>query len=261
MIASTTTGTITGRIPSSFIDTVALSPDGASAYAVRMNYLVHFDLVHAAVAGTTFIRGFAEKCAVSPDGSRVYDLLSDYGAMDLVDTSAGTFVGQVAHASGGAGVVSTDGNFVFTSGVGYLAVVRTASHQLEKIIEFVGAFNESLALSRDASKAYVPATTSAGSFDVNIAFIDVASGAITNTVPLPDSFGVTAFLTISPDDSTLYLLYGFVNQQLCAIDIATATLKKCASSRYLQTGVHHSCDRHQPGRHETLHDVFRQFRG
>jgi len=142
------------------------------------------------------------------------------GPVAVVSASQNKTASKIPRAAGSAPVISRNGKVLVELNGDFMMIIDTASKQILRTIQLEFTPNPSAAITSDGATVFAVTGTS-------IAFFDVASGVMIKSVSLPNSLNASVFLALSPDDQTIYTLYGNGPQSLCAIIVATASIRAC----------------------------------
>lgn len=206
-VISTTTNTISGppiAVPNA--GALAMAPDGNRVYVARFDgHLSTLDTATNSLVGTPlFLQALCLSLAVTPDGRQVY--AGCEGSIVIVDVASNTVVTQLnqpvspgnSESMNFGLAITPDGTKAYAVDVitNTVEVVNTATRTMEGPLIAVTGEPESLAITPDSKKVYVP-----GGFTVGSALvIDTATNTLEKTpVPVgPGPAGITIFNLNAP---------------------------------------------------------------
>lgn len=194
---------------------IVITPDGSRVYVTAMGTHNVFvidtqtnlitDIIDLYENG--FYGAWPFREAITPDGSKIYvaNMMSDNISVINTDSNRvvatiemGHFVHDIA--------ITPDGKFAYVDlGWDRVAVIDVSTNTVTETIPLnTGDQSYTLAASHDGSKVYVVSQAGGG----RVYVIDVTSNNITNQFELGKNVTNQGIITVSPDDSKLYLPSG-----------------------------------------------------
>jgi YVTN family beta-propeller protein len=203
---------------------VAVSPDGTKAYAANGTFpgtITVLDLATNTAVSTVGVGDAPEGIAFSPTQPKAYVTSRNDAIFSVVDTTTNTVAPSSVVVGGSPSDVafSPDGSvaYVINNGFpGYLSVINTATDTVATTIPLT-SFPGGLAFSPDSTKAYVVESNPEA-----VAVIDVATNAVTTTIPLPLGSSPQR-IAVTADGATLYVSEGNADA-VGIIDVASAAV-------------------------------------
>jgi len=208
-IIDTATNTVVGppiTVPNGPI-ALAMAPDGAHVYVAQVfgATLSAIDTATNSLVGTPlFLQALCLSLAVTPDGKQVY--AGCEASIVIVDVASNSVVAQINQPEVPGGgetmnfgiAITPDGTKAYAVDVitNTVEVINTATRTMEGPLIAVTGEPESLAITPDSKRVYVP-----GGFFVGAAtVIDTATNTVVNpSVPVgPDPSGITIFNLNAP---------------------------------------------------------------
>jgi RHS repeat-associated protein len=230
-VIDTSTNTITDFIdipsPDSDTNTLALSPDGLTLYAMDSGGLTGYGIVYVidtesgmVVDSLDLPSGTAPVGAVvSPDGTRLY-IAQQPGGVIVVDTDSLSVITTISGAPSYDVAITPDGTKIYATypDDDEMYVISTATNSVIATIPTgaYGGTTTGIAITPDGAKAYVAAFA-----DNSGLVIDTSTNTITSAIPFTtdDPLGVA----ITPDGSEAYFTMQSSNA-VSVVDTATDTL-------------------------------------
>jgi DNA-binding beta-propeller fold protein YncE len=234
-IVSTATLTITGGMLGGAVSKVVVSPDGSRALAGvdgenGPSQRVVYNLKTESILSKTNLPGYPSGCAISPDGETYYVLLAQTFVVDAFDTSTQQVETVITDPENGILTASSSGNVVVAMSTDAVAAISTSTNTVGKPVSVpTNERTESVTVNSLGTEAFAVVGS-----PLAIGVINLASGTLQQTIAVPGAGDGSMYLQISRDDSTLYALFGEPADsspaQICAIDVASRTVRNCASS-------------------------------
>jgi len=184
-IVDTARNQVIGRIPVGNPHTVALSPDGQTAYVTSQQpgatAIVVLNLATRSVAATVPVTQTPRDLNVSPDGALAYYTLAGVNAVQVLDTTRSQVVAQIpVGASPHIPLIAANGEYgvVVVQGPGQLTVINPSTQQVVGTVP-VGKFPHWVAITSDGDTAYV---TNEGANTVSV--VDIEKQRVLATIPV-----------------------------------------------------------------------------
>lgn len=152
------------------------------------------------ITATIPVGGAFDDFGITPDGSTLYVLSFNPAAVYVISTATNA-VTATLDMEGLYLAVSPNGKQVYvTDGLQGISIINTATNQVDLDAIPTPASSGEIALTPDGQTAYV------GVFEA-VQAIDLATGNVKATIPLPDTVSSVAYLTVSPNGKRLYINY------------------------------------------------------
>jgi YVTN family beta-propeller protein len=199
---------IVGEIGADTANSVAISPDGSTAYVAETGqYYVIADVLATGAQTKIEVGAYPQDVAVSPSGSVVYATVTggDTGPggadkVAVIDPATDTVTGDIRVGTAPRQIVfSPDGSTAYVTTETGIYEISTATSQVIRVIPEAIATNgpQGLAISPDGSTLYVT-NPDAGT----VVAINAATGQVTGSVA---GLAEPEAVAVTPDGSTLYV--------------------------------------------------------
>jgi YVTN family beta-propeller protein len=213
-VIDTATNTVTGSIPVSYPESIAITPNGTKAYVIGSNGVSVINTATNKVIGSPIPVGAYGSIAITPNGTTAYVINSGSNTVSVINTATNTVTGSIAvGADPNSIAITPNGKTAYV--VNYrsetVSIIDTATNTVTGSI-LVGAYPDGIAITPNGTTAYV-----AESWFSRVSVIDTATNTVTESFPVGAQPGDIA---ISPDGTTAYVSGGTVS----VINIATNTV-------------------------------------
>lgn len=208
--------------PSGAVSQLTAAPGGSVVYGTSFfGGVVYFIDTNSNRITATVSANTAQGAAVTPTGSRLYVTNFDGDSVTVIDTATATVIATIPLPTNGPTtvVITPDGKSAYVNhdpipggAPNAVTEIDTSTNTVVRSIS-VGTFGFGIAISPDGKTLY------ASSDVVGLQYIDVGTGTITKTIPLPGAW----YISISADGSRAYVgEYGLGNTAV--VDLRSGTI-------------------------------------